>query len=41
MSFETAAIIGMAIIVFWGLGALALAIHAAKGHHPSNTAHSH
>lgn len=41
MDFETAAIIGMAIVVFWGLGALALAIHAAKRNHPSSITHAH
>ena len=41
MNLETAAIIGMAIIALWGIGALVLAMRAAKSHHPADTAHSH
>ncbi len=41
MNLETAAILGMAIIALWGIGALILAIRTAKTHHPANTTHSH
>lgn len=36
MSMEIAAIVGMAIIALWGIGALVLAMRAAKSHHPAD-----